>query len=116
VSRVHGVGVRSIKSIRKGTAIFHGDDRASQWIAVRRVRYLPKAVRQLYEDFGFQYDGCYGCPTSFNRLTPSCFVNHSDKPNVAFDRKRGFYALRNIKFNEELTADYTSFSKVYETP
>ena len=51
-----------------------------------------------------------GCPTSFNKLTPAWFLNHSENPNVAADKAYRFIALKNIKKGEELTADYNRYS------
>ncbi len=56
-------------------------------------------------------DGHYGCPKNFNQLTPSWYLNHSDHPNVAFDSNDEFFALRDIRANEELTVDYSTYSE-----
>jgi hypothetical protein len=115
VSKIHGVGVVAIRRIKKGTPVFHGDDAAFQWVPMRTVRRanLPTRIAQLYEDFGVQFNGYYGCPISFNRLTPACYVNNSVTPNLAFSKARGFYALRDIEVDEELTADYRKFAELY---
>ena len=43
-------------------------------------------------------------------LTTSWYLNHSDEPNVAADEHYLFYALRDIKAEEELTVDYHTYS------
>jgi hypothetical protein len=79
------------------------------------VARLPKRIRALYRDYCLLVGGWYGCPKpSFNMLTPACFINHSDKPNVGCDKHHEFYALRNIRPDEELLVDYGSFSKLYD--
>src|SRR5438874_9338296 len=103
VSNIHGVGVKAIRPIKKGTYIFYGDESRFRWIKKKSLRHLPKEIRQLYDDFCIEIGGCYGCPSSFNSLTPASYLNHSVKPNVACDKTYRFHALRDIKANEELT-------------
>jgi SET domain-containing protein len=44
-------------------------------------------------------------------MTPSWYLNHSASPNVAADDALKFYAIRDIRAEEELTADYGSYSE-----
>ena len=76
------------------------------------VKSLPKKgpLRRLYDDFSIIKKGHYGCPTSFNRLTPAWFMNESKKPNTRCDENYDFYTLRDISPGEELTVDYKTFS------
>ena len=53
----------------------------------------------------------YECPSSFNKLNPAWFLNNSKDPNMAADSSLKFYAIRDIKAGEELTADYETYSK-----
>ena len=43
-----------------------------------------------------------------NKTNPLTFLNHSCEPNIGIKGKVLFVALRNIKKNEELTADYST--------
>jgi hypothetical protein len=57
-------------------------------------------------------DGLFGCPTNFNRLTISWYLNkpkRGGKPNV-YCKNYDFYASRKIKAGEELTVDYSKYS------
>jgi len=45
------------------------------------------------------------------QMTPSWYLNHSASPNVAADDALKFYAIRDIRAEEELTADYGSYSE-----
>ena len=112
-SKLHGVGVFSIRSIKKGTRIFPDDKAKLQWLGLEQLSHLPKEVRSLYDDFCIIKDGgtLYGCPKSFNNLTVSWYLNASKTPNVGCDKNYNFYALRAIKPGEELTVDYSTYNQ-----
>jgi uncharacterized protein len=109
-SRIHGLGVFAIRDIPKGTYIF-SDDESIVWVDKKNVETLPKALKDVYEDFAVIKGDKYGCPESFDKLTTSWYLNHSDQPNVAADDDYKFYALRDIKTGEELTVDYRTYSE-----
>jgi hypothetical protein len=110
-SRIHGVGVAAIKDIPQGTYVFEPDDDALVSIRAKATKSLPPEVRQLYEDFCVLKGDKYECPSSFNKLNPAWFLNNSKDPNMAADSSLKFYAIRDIKAGEELTADYETYSK-----
>ncbi len=107
--QIHGVGVFAIRDIPKGTYLF-SDDEPIVWVRKETVDKLPQELKDLYEDFAIIKDDTYSCPVSFDGLTPSWYLNRSDKPNVAIDEEYRFYALRDIPTGEELTADYRTCS------
>lgn len=110
-SGTHGVGVFAVRKIKKGTKVFGGDDSGMRWIEEKEVARLPKEIKRLYTDFGVLKDGRYGCPQSFNQLTPAWYLNDSKTaPNVRCDDHYDFIALRDIKEGEELKADYSTYS------
>jgi SET domain-containing protein len=111
-SEIHGVGVRAIRSIKKGTYIFQGDDDKLRWIRRSRLKRLAKEHRKLYDDFCIKKGKWYGCPRNFNLMTPAWYLNHSPTPNVASDASYRFFALRDIRVGEELTANYETYSEV----
>jgi SET domain-containing protein len=110
-SEIHGAGVIAIRYIKKGTYIFYGDDQPIRWVNAKKLKRLPNEIKKLYKDFCIFKDNCYGCPINFNLLTPAWYINHSVNPNVACDQEYNFYAIRNIKEGEELTADYNAYSR-----
>jgi len=108
-SRTHGVGVRAIRDIPKGTLVFRGESGRVVWVSRAAVRRLPAAIRSLYEDFGMVWEDRIGVPPSLNRLSVGWYVNHSEEPNVEAGDDGRFRALRRIRKGEELTADYRTF-------
>lgn len=110
-SRIHGVGVFAITDIPRGSYVFHKDDEKMVWIEKGFIENLPKEVRKLYDDFCVIRNDIYGCPESFDKLTPSWYLNHSDNPNVYADEDYRFIAMRDIKAGEELTVNYNTYSE-----
>lgn len=123
-SRIHrgGVGVFAIRHIAKGKHLFQGDVEDMVWIERKDLPRGPKAIHKLYDDFAViitdkvDKKTRYGCPLSFNRLTPSWFLNHSPKPNVRCDANYRFVALKDITPGDELTVDYSTYSGSPTTP
>jgi SET domain-containing protein len=115
-SRIHGVGVFAIRRIKKGTSIFLDDTQEIEWIDGNELKRLPPEIRKMYEDFCIVTDDGkkYGCPTSFNRLTISWYLNEpwrNQKPNVECRDDYMFYAVRDIAVGEELTVNYDTYSE-----
>ena len=104
-----GVGVFAIRKIRKDKELFAGDHDEMLWVEERSLPKKPRAIRKLY-DFSVIKNGRYGCPPTFNLLTMSWYVNHSDKPNLKCTRDYDFIALRDIEVGEELTVDYSTYN------
>jgi SET domain-containing protein len=109
-SSIHGVGVFAIRPIKKGIYVFGIDDSEIVWVKKSATKNLSKEIKKLYEDFCILKNGKYGCPDNFNNLTPTWYLNNSKNPNLAADNEYRFYAIRNIKRGEELTADYDTYS------
>jgi SET domain-containing protein len=112
-SKINGIGVFAIRKIKKGTYIFQGDDAEMAPVAKSRLRKLSKEIRKLYDDFAvIDKKRTYWCPKNFNVLTVGWYLNESKNPNVSYDKKTsGFFALRDIEADEELTADYDTYSE-----
>jgi hypothetical protein len=110
-SKLHrsGVGVFAIKRIPNGTEIFAGENEEVIWV---KKASIPKGgpAREMYDDFAIIDEKFYGCPTSFNRLTPAWFLNESKRPNARCDENYTFFARRDISAGEEITVDYSTFS------
>jgi len=114
-SKIHGVGVFAIRDIPKGAKVFEGDDSKVIWMkrCALKLNELPQEVKRLYDQFCLIKDKgeIYGCPKNFNRMTVAWYLNHSKTPNVGCDKDYIFFALRDIKEGEELTADYHTYNE-----
>lgn len=110
----NGVGVFAIRSIKKGTNIFSTDTAKMVPVDGKQIKRLPKEIKKLYEDFCVikkkKNGKTYLCPRNFNVLTVAWYINDSDDPNVRCDKYYDFFALRNIRAGEELTAEYSTYS------
>lgn len=109
-SPIHGVGVFAIRDIPRGAPVFGGDDGELVIVTVDEATVLQRELSKLYRDFCVLRGDTFECPLSFNELTPSWYLNNSKDPNVAADSSLKFFALRDIKTGEELTADYDTYS------
>jgi hypothetical protein len=102
-----GVGVFAIRDIPKDTLIFDPDDDRTIRVPVDIVAGLSTTLRMMYQDFCPKTkDGDYECPLNFNKLTVAWYLNDSDTPNVAANKKFQFRAVRDIKAGEELSYSY----------
>jgi len=113
-SNIHGVGVFAIRDIPEGTRIFQDDDSELIWKKRSELNLdeLPQEIGSLYDQFCLikEKGETYGCPKSFNLMTVAWYLNHSKTPNVGCDKDYMFFALRDIKKGEELTADYHTYN------
>jgi len=105
------VGVRAIRDIKEGDYIFAPDDDQTMEVLKATVDDLPEPIKKLYYDMCVLEGDTFTCPTSFNKLTPSWYPNHSEDPNIEVDENLRFRARRNIRAGEELLSDYTRYSE-----
>jgi uncharacterized protein len=110
-SHTHGIGVFAITDIPEGTYVFEPDDTETVTISKSIAEQSDPPFSKLYRDFCVLSGEDYICPSSFNQLSVSWYLNHSAEPNVAADRSLKFYALREIQSGEELTADYRTYAE-----
>ncbi len=61
-----------------------------------------------------QQDGKLLCPKFFNRLDIGNYLNHSDTPNLTYEKGKGYSASRDIREGEELFADYRQLGEPAE--
>lgn len=70
---------------------------------VREEKDVPPELR-IY--CLYQGEGKILCPKYFNRLDIGNYLNHSNEPNLTYEKGKGYSAARDIKAGEELFADY----------
>ena len=109
-STIHGIGVFAIRDIPKGTYIFPDDDDDLIWIDKRELPRLSPEQKKLYDDFCIIRGNLYGCPRSFNKLTPAWYLNESSTPNAEADKESRFFTTRRIRKGEEITVNYDTYS------
>ena len=112
-----GVGVFPIRKIPKGAHIFTGDE-DTEYVDLdrRKVERLAPKLRKLYRDFSIitNHGRVYRSPKNFNLMTISWYLNEprpGEKSNVRCGKNDLFYALRDIKPDEELTVDYKTYNE-----
>lgn len=64
---------------------------------------IPKELRIYCLD---DKSGKLLCPKLFNRMDIGNYLNHSENPNLRYEKGKGYFALRDIKAGEELFANY----------
>lgn len=97
-SPIQGKGMFAKESIKAGeTVIIWGGGRVSKEEAIKAKNQEGKVITQLDEDlFTVEESGD----------DPTYFINHSCDPNLWMKNAFTLIARRDIKPNEELTADY----------
>lgn len=109
----HGVGVFAVRRIPKGVNPFVLPIPTKLvGLSDADVRGLPAGIRSMIRQYAVKQDGHYVLSTlGFNLVDLEYYVNHSDRPNLIFDDRRGCYRTkRAIKIGEELTGDYNDYA------
>lgn len=70
-SIINGVGLFAIRKINKGIEIFPDINDEIIWVDSSKIKTFGGQVRRLYDDYCVIKSNIYGCPKSFNSLTPS---------------------------------------------
>ena len=108
----NGVGVFAIREIPEATKLFVGDVGETVQILIADVNKLEDAeLRRMYYDFCPVINDFFVAPLDFNQMTMGWYLNHSDDPNVQIDEQLQFITSRFIQVGEEVTANYTTYSK-----
>ena len=100
-SKVSSVGVFALHDIAEGTHLelfrkdFEEEIKDKEEIPIELQGYCLN-----YED------GKLLCPKFFNRLDIGNYVNHSENPNMRYEKGKGYFAKRDIQKGEELFANY----------
>ena len=105
LSSIQGLGLFAKKNIRKGTVVAAWGGRA---ITKKEIEHLKK---EMGYNYALQlYPGFYLAETEISDLDTSDFINHSCSPNCKIVKRFLMVARRDIKKEEELTADFSNHS------
>lgn len=113
-SPIGGIGVFAIKHIPAGTEVFVAC-KVDDYVEIPESeieQFSPSlSVLQYVRDFFVRENGVYYIPSyGPAAIDQSYFLNHSDMPNLKVERHGEiFIATRDIKAEEELTADYDTY-------
>jgi SET domain-containing protein len=103
----HGVGVFAVHDIRTGTYLrLFRDENEPRVAVIRKKEDVHEFFRQYCVDRGDDLN----CPKDFGRMEIGWYLNHSKTPN-AYHKNYNYYALRDIKADEEITIDYNSLEE-----
>jgi SET domain-containing protein len=123
VTSTHGVGVIAIRDIPKNTNPFNNLSTYKKEKIINLteddLKNVNKNVRKILGDFfdgagSGSYSVLYDGP---NYMNITFYMNHSANPNIIpvnipeLSKYYSFITLRDIKEGEELTFDYTKFTK-----
>lgn len=62
-----------------------------------------------------QEDGKLLCPKFFNRMDIGNYLNHSENPNVRYEKGKGYFSVCDIKKGEEILANYRDLDEPVDT-
>ena len=113
-SKYGGVGVFATHDIKKGTHLrLLGDEK--DYIRIIKISDVKDKCKDLISYCVVDGDELI-CPKDFGRPEMGWFLNHSKKnPNTYFSHNDyQYYALKDIKKDEEILIDYNEFNEPEE--
>ena len=113
----HGVGVRAVRAIPRGTDPFKTVDPVHDIVSISRddIARAHPGVREMTDDYMVSTEGIVPMTRNgLNAVTIDFFMNHNPKdPNMTIingdDAYVTFQAARDIQAGEELTINYKDF-------
>ena len=97
-----GIGLFTTSMLRKGQVISLNEEVFTKVITVQDYLELVTTQREFFDTYAIFRDNDISLDLDNLR-----FMNHSDNPNVSFDRPDDIgYTLKDIMPDEELTCDY----------
>lgn len=106
-SKVHGLGVFTQESIKRGAAVYRHDPKLDLILTATRFARLDQRDQALILHYGGIDKRLRRYRLPYDNLR---FLNHSDSPNVGYDEATDqIIALRDISPGEEILQDYRDF-------
>lgn len=102
------VGAFALKSFKKGEIIIKSEEFEDNYLLpIDEYRKLDRETKKMVTAFCEVADASAIVPQNINHIRNIHYMNHSCMPNVGFDRKDNYIAIRNIKKNEEFLMCYS---------
>lgn len=102
------VGLFAARAIKQDQIVISAkafsDERLISW---EEFRELDKLTQQKIMDFCCGRKEGFYAPKDLNLISIAWHMNHSCAPNIGFDSKYNFVAMRSVKKGEELVWDYS---------
>ncbi len=101
------IGVFSLRPIKKDEIVVsHKQFTKAKFFPWSEYSKLDSVTKKRVMAYCSGTEDGFCAPEDLNYISIAWHLNHSCNPNVGFDEKWNFVAMRNIKANEELTWDY----------
>ena len=101
------VGLFAVRSIDKGSVIVGAKNYSNiKMLSREKLKTLDSITQKKILGFCPSSPEGFDVPPDLNYISIAWYMNHSCNPNVAFNNKYDFIALRKIKKGEELVWDY----------
>ncbi len=101
------VGLFAARSIKQDDIVISAkafsDERLISW---GEFKELDKLTQRKIMDFCCGREEGFYAPKDLNLISIAWHMNHSCEPNIGFDNKYNFVAMRDLKKGEELVWDY----------
>jgi len=104
-SKIHGVGVFAYQNIAKGVLLPLFEENDYRFIKTAQIVKTGLPIK-LIQKYSIEFPDGYSSPKNFHRMSIGWYLNDSAKPNAFNDEDFNFFAIRNIKKDEEITVDY----------
>jgi len=109
-SRINGVGLFAVQTIKKGNVIAEGIHKSDykNLVPWQTFDCLDSSIKKKIVDFCIGTSKGFLPPEDydFNKLSVEWYMNHSCNGNIGFNENGDFISIRGIKKDEELTYDY----------
>jgi len=102
------VGAFSLRYFKRGSIIIKAAEFEDNYlIPVNEYKKLNKNTKKMVNDYCEITNDFAIVPRNINHIKNIHYMNHSCNPNVGFDSKDNYVAIKNIKENDEFLMCYS---------
>jgi hypothetical protein len=102
------VGAFALRPFKKGEIIIRWEEFEDNYLLpIIEYKKLDKETKEMVTSFCEITDNFAVVPQNINHIKNIYYMNHSCDPNVGFDHKDNYVAIKNIKKNEEFLMCYS---------